>query len=69
MPTDRAIGLALQQSLNLTFWAMLLISLTIVILALMVPPVEIRQAVEVPAEQISEVAQLKPFLHCLALTL
>jgi EmrB/QacA subfamily drug resistance transporter len=47
---DTAIGLALQQSLNLTFWAMLLISLTIVFLALLVPPVEIRQAVEVPAE-------------------
>ena len=38
------------QSLNLTFWAMLLIALTIVFLALLVPPVEIRQAVEVPAE-------------------
>jgi hypothetical protein len=42
--------LALQQSLNLTFWAMLLISLTIVFLALLVPPVEIRQAADVPAE-------------------
>ena len=50
MTTDTAIGLVLQQSLNLTFWAMLLISLTIVFLALMVPPVEIRRAVEVPAE-------------------
>ena len=50
MTADTAIGLALQQSLNLTFWAMLLISLTIVFLALLVPPVEIRQAVEVPAE-------------------
>jgi EmrB/QacA subfamily drug resistance transporter len=48
--TDTAIGLALQQSLNLTFWAMLLIALTIVFLALLVPPVEIRQAVEVPGE-------------------
>jgi MFS family permease len=47
---DTAIGLALQQSLNLTFWAMLLISLVIVFLALLVPPVEIRQAAEVPAE-------------------
>jgi EmrB/QacA subfamily drug resistance transporter len=45
-----ATGLALQQSLNLTFWAMLLISLTIVFIALLVPPVEIRQAVEVRAE-------------------
>ena len=50
MPTDTAVGLTLQQSLNLTFWAMLLIALTIVFLALLVPPVEIRQAVEVPAE-------------------
>jgi hypothetical protein len=50
MTGDTAIGLALQQSLNLTFWAMLLISLTIVFLALLVPPVEIRQAVEMPAE-------------------
>jgi EmrB/QacA subfamily drug resistance transporter len=47
---DTGIGLALQQSLNLTFWAMLLISLTIVFLALLVPPVELRQAAEVPAE-------------------
>src|SRR5260370_29194725 len=44
------IGLALQQSLNLTFSAMLLISLVIVLLALLVPPVEIRQAFPVPAE-------------------
>ena len=50
MATDTAIGLALQQSLNLTFWAMLLIALTIVFLALLVTPVEIRQAVEVPGE-------------------
>jgi EmrB/QacA subfamily drug resistance transporter len=50
MTADTAIGSALQQSLNLTFWAMLLISLTLVFLALLVPPVEIRQAVEVPTE-------------------
>jgi MFS family permease len=50
LAADTGIGLALQQSLNLTFWAMLLISLTIVFLALLVPPVEIRQAIEVPAE-------------------
>ena len=50
MATDTAVGLTLQQSLNLTFWAMLLIALTIVFLALLVPPVVIRQAVEVPAE-------------------
>jgi EmrB/QacA subfamily drug resistance transporter len=47
---DIAGGLALQQSLNLTFWAMFLISLTIVFLALLVPPVEMRQRAEVPAE-------------------
>jgi EmrB/QacA subfamily drug resistance transporter len=50
MAGDTAVGLTLQQSLNLTFWAMLLIALTIAFLALLVPPVEIRQAVEVPAE-------------------
>jgi EmrB/QacA subfamily drug resistance transporter len=50
MSADTAIGLALQRSLNLTFWAMLLVSLTIVFLALLVPPVEIRQAAEVSAE-------------------
>jgi hypothetical protein len=50
MTADTAVGLALQQSLNLTFWAMLLISLTLVFLALLVPQVELRQAVEVPAE-------------------
>jgi len=50
MAADTGIGSALQQSLNLTFWAMLLISLTIVFLAVLVPPVEIRQAVHVPAE-------------------
>jgi EmrB/QacA subfamily drug resistance transporter len=49
-PADTAIGLALQQSLNLTFWAMFAISLAVVFLALWVPPVEIRQAVEVPTE-------------------
>ena len=50
MISDMPIGLALQQSLNLTFWAMFLISLAIVFLALLVPPVEIRQAAEVPVE-------------------
>ncbi len=50
MAVDTGIGSALQQALNLTFWAMLLISLTIVFLAVLVPPVEIRQAVHVPAE-------------------
>jgi EmrB/QacA subfamily drug resistance transporter len=50
MTANTPIGLALQQSLNLTFWAMFLISLAIVFLALLVPPVEIRQAAEVPVE-------------------
>jgi hypothetical protein len=50
MAVDTGIGSALQQALNLTFWAMLLISLTIVFLAVLVPPVEIRQAVRVSAE-------------------
>jgi EmrB/QacA subfamily drug resistance transporter len=50
VPADTAIGMAFQQSLNLTFGAMFLISLAIVFVALLVPPVEIRQAVEVPAE-------------------
>jgi EmrB/QacA subfamily drug resistance transporter len=50
MTASTPVGLALQQSLNLTFWAMFVISLAIVLLALLVPPVEIRQAAEVPAE-------------------
>jgi MFS family permease len=50
MPTHPAIGAAFQQSLNLTFWAMLVISLAIVFMALRVPTVEMRQAVKVPAE-------------------
>ncbi len=45
-----AIGMALQGSLNLTFWAMLAISLAMAVLALWVPRVQIRQAAEVPAE-------------------
>ena len=47
---DRAIGLVLQQSLHLTFWAMLGISSLILVLALLVPPVRIGQADKVPAE-------------------
>jgi len=47
---DTGIGLALQHSLNLTFWVMLVISLAVVFLALWVPPVEMRQAAEAPAE-------------------
>ncbi|HVE23639.1 MAG TPA: MDR family MFS transporter [Acidocella sp.] len=47
---DMAVGLALQQSLHLTFWAILGISVVIVGLAVLVPPVRIGQAEEVPAE-------------------
>jgi len=47
---DRAVGLALQQSLHLTFWAILGISVVIVGLAILVPSVRIGQAEEVPAE-------------------
>jgi EmrB/QacA subfamily drug resistance transporter len=50
MPANSEIGFALQQSLNLTFWVMLLISLAVALLALLVPPVEMRAAAEVPAE-------------------
>ena len=49
-PTHTVIGAAFQQSLNLTFWAMLAISLAIVFVAMRVPPVGMRQAAEVPAE-------------------
>jgi MFS family permease len=47
---DAAVGLVLQQSLHLTFWAMLGISLFIVVLAILVPSVRIGQVGEVPAE-------------------
>jgi EmrB/QacA subfamily drug resistance transporter len=47
---DTGIGFALQHSLNLTFWAMLMISIAIVFLALLVPPVAICQAAEVSAK-------------------
>jgi EmrB/QacA subfamily drug resistance transporter len=50
MPAHTAIGAAFQQSLNLTFWAMLVISLAIVFIALRVPSVEMRKVAEVPAE-------------------
>jgi EmrB/QacA subfamily drug resistance transporter len=46
--SDTTIALVLQQSLHLTFWAMLGISLFIVLLAILVPSVRIGQ--EVPAE-------------------
>jgi EmrB/QacA subfamily drug resistance transporter len=49
MPAETAIGAALQQSLSLTFGAMFLISLAVMFVALLVPPVAIRQAIEVPA--------------------
>jgi EmrB/QacA subfamily drug resistance transporter len=47
---DTATGLVLQHSLHLTFWAMLGISLFIVLLAILVPSVRIGQVGEVPAE-------------------
>jgi EmrB/QacA subfamily drug resistance transporter len=49
-PADTGIGFALQHSLNLTFWVMLLISVAVVFLALLVPQVEMRPAAEAPAE-------------------
>jgi MFS family permease len=48
---DAAIRAALQQSLNLTFWAMLVMSIATVVVALLVPRVSIARAVESPAEQ------------------
>jgi EmrB/QacA subfamily drug resistance transporter len=45
-----AVGQALQHSLNLTFWAMLVISLACLLFALWVPPVEMHRAVEAKAE-------------------
>jgi EmrB/QacA subfamily drug resistance transporter len=47
---DTGLGLVLQQSLHLTFWAMLGISLLIVVLAVLVPSIRIGRAEEVPAE-------------------
>ncbi len=47
---DMAVGLVLQKSLHLTFWAMLGISLFIVVLAILVPSVRIGQVGEVLAE-------------------
>jgi EmrB/QacA subfamily drug resistance transporter len=44
------IAIALHRSLHLTFWAMFVISLVVTLLALRVPPVEIRQSVEVAVE-------------------
>jgi EmrB/QacA subfamily drug resistance transporter len=50
LSTDSVAGLALRQSLNLTFWAMLAISLAIVPLARLVPEITMRRAGEVPVE-------------------
>jgi EmrB/QacA subfamily drug resistance transporter len=50
MAANTGIGFALQHSLNLTFWVMLLISLAVVFLALLVPQVEMRPAAEAPAK-------------------
>jgi EmrB/QacA subfamily drug resistance transporter len=47
---DAEVGVVLQQSLHLTFWAMFGISFFIVVLALLVPSVRIGQVREVPAE-------------------
>jgi EmrB/QacA subfamily drug resistance transporter len=47
---DVAVGLVVQHSLHLTFWAMLGISALIVMLAILVPSVRIGQMGEVPAE-------------------
>jgi EmrB/QacA subfamily drug resistance transporter len=44
MPGDATLRLALQHSLNLTFWAMLAMAVVAVGMAFMVPPVELRQA-------------------------
>ncbi len=41
---------AVQHSLHLTFWTMLLISIAIVCLSVWVPPVEMRKAVDVAAD-------------------
>ena len=44
MPGDAALRTALQHSLNLTFWAMLAITVVVVAIAFLVPAVELRQA-------------------------
>ena len=51
VPSNVAIAHALERSLSLTFWAMLVISLATVFLAIIVSPVEIRrQVAKAPAE-------------------
>jgi EmrB/QacA subfamily drug resistance transporter len=47
---DSPIRLALQHSLNLTFWAMLVISLVIVLMAMLVPPIAVGQTHGTAAE-------------------
>lgn len=49
-PGDAPLRLALQHSLNLTFWAMLAITVLTVAIALLVPPVELRQGTPVATE-------------------
>jgi MFS family permease len=47
---DAAVRSALHQSLHLTFWAVLVVSIAIMILAWLVPAVSLGRAREVPAE-------------------
>jgi Na+/melibiose symporter-like transporter len=49
-PGDAAIRMALQHSLNLTFWAVLAVSLTTVLAALLVPAVAIPHPNEAPVK-------------------
>ena len=48
---DAAIRMALAQALNLTFWAMLVLSLGTVVLALLIPPTAIAVAAETGSTQ------------------
>jgi EmrB/QacA subfamily drug resistance transporter len=50
MPGDALLRIALQHSLNLTFWAMFAITVVVVAIALLVPAVELGQASPVAAE-------------------
>jgi EmrB/QacA subfamily drug resistance transporter len=50
MPGDALFRIALQHSLNQTFWAMLAITVVVVAIALLVPAVELGQASPVTAE-------------------
>jgi MFS family permease len=50
MPGDATLRLALQHSLNLTFWAMLAMAVLAVGMAFMVPSVELKQTGPVTAE-------------------